>query len=112
MEEVAGSIPARSTKSLNSLDRTSARNHGVCVMVCVITCRFGACGKGFHRVALRFHPNVTLPLQHPSADVPRNRHDGRIRCATLRKLGDSAVPEIVEPETRQPRFLCQSPPSC
>ena len=111
MEEVAGSIPARSTKSLNNLDRASARRHDICVMVCVITRRFGACSKRFHRIALRFHPNVAVSLQHPSADVTRNCHDGRIGCATLRKLGDSAVPEIVKPETRQPRFLCQSPPS-
>ena len=111
MEEVVGSIPTRSTKSPNNLDGTNAYRDGVCVMVCVITRRFGACGKGFHRVALRFHANVAVPLQHPSADVTRNCHDGRIRCAALRKLGDSAVPEIVEPETRQPRFLCQSPPS-
>ena len=37
MEEVAGSIPARSTKSLNKLNGASARNFGICVMVCVIT---------------------------------------------------------------------------
>jgi len=45
---------------------------------------------------------VAVPLQHPSADVTRNRHDGRIRCAALRKLSDSAVPKIVKPEAGYP----------
>jgi hypothetical protein len=76
MEEVAGSIPARSTKSLNNLDRASACDHGICVMVCVITRRFSAYGKGFHRVPLRFHSHVTVAFQHPAADVSGNRHDG------------------------------------
>jgi hypothetical protein len=39
MEEVVGSIPTRSTKSPNNLDRTNACSDGVCVMVCVITRR-------------------------------------------------------------------------
>ncbi len=94
MEEVAGSIPARSTKSLNKLDGGSACSRDVCVMVCVITRRFGACGKGFYRIAFRFHPNVPIPFQHPSADVTRDCHDGRIGGATLRKLSDSTMPEI------------------
>jgi hypothetical protein len=33
MEEVVGSIPTRSTNSLNSLDRASAFDHAICVMV-------------------------------------------------------------------------------
>jgi hypothetical protein len=45
MEEVVGSIPTRSTKSLNKLDRASACDHDVCVVVCVITRRFGTYGK-------------------------------------------------------------------
>ena len=44
MEEVVGSIPTRSTNLLNKLDRASARRGGFCVMVCVITRRFGAMG--------------------------------------------------------------------
>jgi hypothetical protein len=75
MEEVVGSIPTRSTNSLNNLDGASARNHGVCVMLCVITRRSSAHGKGFHRCPLRFHPHVAVPLQHATADVPSNRHD-------------------------------------
>jgi hypothetical protein len=75
MEEVVGSIPTRSTKSLNNLDGASARKPGVCVMVCVITRRSGAHGKGFHRYPLRFHPHVAVPLQHATADVSSNRHD-------------------------------------
>ena len=39
MEEVAGSIPARSTKYLNNLRKTSARGRGICVMVDFITRR-------------------------------------------------------------------------
>src|ERR1700693_40154 len=99
MEEVVGSIPTRSTKSLNSLDRASACGHDVCVVVCVIPCRFGAYGEGFHRIARRFHPHVAVPLQHPSADVTRNCHDGRIRCAALRKLSDSAMPKILQAQS-------------
>jgi hypothetical protein len=55
MEEVVGSIPTRSTIFFNDLDRASAGGRDMCVMVCVITRRSGACSKGFHRVALRFH---------------------------------------------------------
>ena len=47
MEEVVGSIPTRSTIPLNKLDGTSAHKVGVCVVVCVITRRFAACGKDF-----------------------------------------------------------------
>src|SRR5208283_399778 len=54
MEEVVGSIPTRSTKSLNNLDRASARSYCVCVAVCVITRHFGAHGRGFHCCSLRF----------------------------------------------------------
>jgi hypothetical protein len=111
MEEVVGSIPTRSTKSLNRLDGASVQRLNICVVLCVVTRRFGACSKGFHRFALGFHPHVTVPLQHATADVARDRHDRRIRCAALRKLSDSAMPKIVEPETGQPRFLRQGPPS-
>jgi hypothetical protein len=34
MEEVVGSIPTRSTNSLNSSDRVSAFDHAICVIVC------------------------------------------------------------------------------
>jgi hypothetical protein len=75
MEEVVGSIPTRSTKSLYNLDRAHGRIDGVCVMVCVITRRFGAQSKGFHRCSLRFHPHVAVPLQHATAHVSGNCHD-------------------------------------
>jgi hypothetical protein len=75
MEEVVGSIPTRSTKSLNNLDGQLAERRDVCVVSCVITRRFGACSKGFHGIPLRFHPNVTVARQHATADVPGNRHD-------------------------------------
>jgi hypothetical protein len=39
-------------------------NNDVCVMVCVITRRFGAHSKGFHRRSLRVHPRVAVPFQH------------------------------------------------
>jgi hypothetical protein len=78
---------------------------------CVITRRFGACGEGFHCIALGFHPNVAVSLKHPSADMSRNRHDGGIGCAAFGKLGYGAMPEIVESESGQPRFLRQGAPS-
>ena len=53
MEEVVGSIPTRSTNSLNNLDWARARSREICVMVCVITRRFGAHGKSFHRMLYR-----------------------------------------------------------
>jgi len=82
--------------------------------LCRELCRnppFWCSQQGLPSHSLRFHAHVAVPLQHATADVTSNRHDGRIRCAALRKLGDSAVPEIVEPKTGQPRFLRQSPPS-
>jgi hypothetical protein len=75
MEEVVGSIPTRSTKSPNNLDGKSPYSNGVCVMVYVITRRFGAQRKGFHRCALRFHADVAVPLQHSTAHVTGNRHN-------------------------------------
>jgi hypothetical protein len=75
MEEVVGSIPTRSTKSLNKLDGASSRRSGFCVVVCVITRRFGARSEHFHCVPLRFHSDVTIPLQHATADMSCNRHD-------------------------------------
>ena len=79
-------------------------------MVCVITRRFGAHSKGFHRCPLRFHPHMAVSFQHATANVSGNRHDRGIRRSVLRKLSDGAVPQIVEPETRQSRFLRQCPP--
>ena len=111
MEEVVGSIPTRSTKSPNNLDGANACSDCVCVVVCVVTCRSSAHSEGFHRVALRFHADVAVSLQHPSADVPCDCHDCRIGCAALRKPSNRAMPEIVEAETRQPRLLCQGAPS-
>jgi hypothetical protein len=73
MEEVAGSIPARSTNSLNELDGASSYRNGFCVMVCVITRRSSANRKGFHRCPLRFHSHVAVPLQHATTDVSGNR---------------------------------------
>ena len=37
MEEVVGSIPTRSTNSLNDLDRAGAFSVAICVAVCVVT---------------------------------------------------------------------------
>ena len=70
MEEVVGSIPTRSTNSLNNLDGASPRDRCVCVMVCVITRRFGAHSQGFHRCPLRFHPHVAVPFQHAQDGPP------------------------------------------
>jgi hypothetical protein len=110
MEEVVGSIPTRSTNLSNNLAGASVRRQCVCVMVCVITCLSGACGKGFHRRAFGFHADVAVPFQHLAADVSGERHDGGVRCTAFRKGRDRAVPQIVEPETWQPRFLGQCPP--
>src|SRR5271166_1011873 len=98
MEEVVGSIPTRSTKSLNNLDGAPARGCDICVVVCVVTRRFGAYGEGFKRIALGFHAHVAISLQHATADVTGNRHDGRVRSPVLRKLRNRAMPEIVESE--------------
>ncbi len=51
------------------LKRDEGPNHGVCVMVCVITGRFGAYSKGF--IAARFASirTVAVPLQRPTTDV-------------------------------------------
>ena len=76
MEEVVGSIPTRSTIPLNKLDGTSAYGRGICVVVRVITRRFGAHGEGFHGFPFRFHPHVAVALQHAPADVASNRHNG------------------------------------
>ncbi len=40
MEEVVGSIPTRSTKSLNNLNGAHAGNNGICVMMCKIHLSF------------------------------------------------------------------------
>jgi hypothetical protein len=70
MEEVVGSNPTRSTNFLNNLYRASVRSSGICAMVCVITRCFGAQCEGFHCIPLRFHPDVAVPFQHATADVP------------------------------------------
>ena len=64
MEEVVGSNPTRSTKFLNYLNRPSARRYDICVMSCVITRRFGAYRKGFHRASLGFQNRC---VQHPTS---------------------------------------------
>ena len=48
MEEVAGSIPARSTKSPNNLDGASALRASVCVVFCVVTHCSSGHSKGSH----------------------------------------------------------------
>jgi hypothetical protein len=111
MEEVVGSIPTRSTKSLNQLDGASADRSNFCVAVCVVTRRSCAQSEGFHRCPLRFHPHVAVALQHATAHVTSDCHDGRIRYPTLGKLGNRAMPKIVESKSHQPRFLCQGSPS-
>ena len=57
MEEVVGSIPTRSTKSLQQLRQTNACLTGVCVMVCVTT---GLSGVARASIAgsLRFHAHM------------------------------------------------------
>src|SRR5580693_3922752 len=79
MEEVVGSIPTRSTNSLNDLDRAGAFSVAICVAVCVVTLRSGAYGKGFHRVALGFRTHMAVSLQHATADVTCNCHDCGVR---------------------------------
>jgi hypothetical protein len=44
-------------------------------VTCVVTRRFSVHGKGFHRFPLCFHPNLTVTLRHPSADVSGDSHD-------------------------------------
>ena len=68
-------------------------------MVSVITRHSAACGNGFHRCALGYHADVTIPLQHLTTYVSGNRHDDGVCRTAFRKGRDSAVPEIVEPET-------------
>ncbi len=70
MEEVVGSIPTRSTKSLNKLDRASAHTMGVCVMVCVITRRFGAMGKGSIAVIAQCRRSWNLKPGHNDGPHP------------------------------------------
>src|SRR5271163_3570805 len=73
MEEVVGSIPTRSTNSLNNLEGETAFRNGVCVVVCVVTRRSGAHGEGHHRCPFRFHPLLTVPSQratHQSGLTP------------------------------------------
>src|SRR5580704_8803630 len=78
MEEVVGSIPTRSTKSLNNLNGATALSEAVCVVTCVVTPCSGAPSEGFHRATLGFHTHVAIPLQHSSAHVAGDRHDCRI----------------------------------
>jgi hypothetical protein len=55
MEEVVGSIPTRSTKSLNKLSAMNCHRGEICVASCVITRCFGAHSECFHRVPLSIH---------------------------------------------------------
>jgi hypothetical protein len=64
MEEVVGSIPTRSTSSLNKLDGTS--RHGR--LICVITRRFSACGKDSN--AFRFASILTCEYRSRHASRP------------------------------------------
>jgi len=77
---------------------------------CVITRTFSAFGEGFHCLTLGFHADVTIPPQHPFADMPCQAHDRCTRRPSFRELGNSAVTQIVKAEARQPGFLCQSAP--
>ena len=69
MEEVVGSIPTRSTKSLNNLDGANACNDGVYVIVCVGTLRSGAHSESFHRIAPGFHTNVGEGIESMFVEV-------------------------------------------
>jgi hypothetical protein len=69
-------------------------------------------GEGFHRVALRLHPDMTVALQYSTADVTRDCHDRGVRCAAFSKLRDRAMAQVVEPQAGQTRLLRQSPPRC
>src|SRR5215470_12189680 len=111
MEEVVGSIPTRSTKSLNNLNDLGSHRNVICAMVCVITRFFGAHGEGFHGIAFRFHPHVTVTLQHATTNVSGDCHDCGIGRAVLRKLSDCTMPKIVKPEARflGERSPCGSP---
>ncbi len=74
MEEVVGSIPTRSTKSLNMLERASIHGQRVCVVVCVITRPFGAYGQNFKGSPLCFHSHMAVTFQHVTADVAPDVH--------------------------------------
>src|ERR1035437_1714968 len=89
MEEVAGSIPARSTNSLNKLDGAGACNHDVCVMVCVITCRFGACGKNFCFDSIRRLHRFNIRRLTCRVIATIVESEG----TALRRLRDGATPE-------------------
>ena len=112
MEEVVGSIPTRSTKYHNNLNGARLVEFAICVVVCDVTRQSCACRKRFHGRALGFHADMAIPLQHASADVPGNGHDGRIGCSALGKLGNGAVSEVMETESCQSGFFRQRPPSC
>ena len=86
MEEVVGSIPTRSTKSLNRLDRTTLTGVAFVTWFCVVTRRFGARSTGFHRVPLRFHPHLTMAFKQAAAAV-RLRTSESARWTTLNTIG-------------------------
>src|SRR5215469_7923724 len=75
MEEVVGSIPTRSTNSLDKLGGASYHSRKICVMSCVITRCSGTRGKGLHGLPLCFHPHMAITFKHATAHVPGNRHD-------------------------------------
>ncbi len=76
MEEVVGSIPTRSTNPINNLARANDRRLGSVSWVCVMTPDSGALGEGFEGLALGFHADVTVPLQHPTAAFAVMAHFG------------------------------------
>ena len=64
MEEVVGSIPTRSTKSLNQLDGAGPHGRLFWALAWVIIRRFGAYGKDFQRFCSRAQARVVV---QPSA---------------------------------------------
>jgi hypothetical protein len=74
MEEVVGSIPTRSTNSLNKLDRPSARRHGIGVVVCILTRRF-VCNT-----AMRDEKLPRLPIPHPESWEQSRRTSDGVYC--------------------------------
>jgi hypothetical protein len=69
MEEVAGSIPARSTNILNDLDRANTGDRGVCVLVCVMTRFLILIGKASVSVCFASIPTWVYRSNVAKADV-------------------------------------------
>ena len=63
-EEVAGSNPVVPTNIFNKLSRSKVGFMIFCVMGCVITHHSSAVRERFDCLALGFHADVTVPLQH------------------------------------------------